>query len=1041
MTDSIADIQVHVSMDIINIKWNMLIQNHQYLWSKDALIVRLFCPAGIELDELSTTKSLGNFQSSETDTHIGEISVGVSIINATSGVNKSYETARPVVQNYGLVHENDDDAPHYRFSIDMAKLSPPMGDGYEQFPFTWKIRNIQDATRDFQIRIEFGHLVGGSFQKEYVAQRNISLPLNNQDAMRQWLERVLTAINSRLNATIYGLDSIFLDLEMGEEPGAVVQSQLFKSYVVDIQPPNSSGEEKPINFDEAFEKYNHRLLLLGNAGAGKSTVVAVFTKNLIEKRLKSSEAKIPIYTPITNWRGETSIRNWIVQETQLPSAVQEKIDSGQVIFLLDGLDEIPSSIEQVSASPNMSHDFQVKFLEKLREELFGNDVVITCRDAVYKNLQSRNQGGVYLDGAVAIQPLIDDQIRSYLHRQPDLWDVLQKDGRLLDLVRTPLLLRIFAVAFKGISDQARELALIQGGDGALRDEVFRVYVRQRCVHEAQKQPARFPTERKIIEWIDKIYDVLGKVAAQGHQNGKRHIEAILGNETEDFINQMCDLHILMRTETGDIQFIHLLLEYHFAWEPLLADLKKPNPDWSTLRRLGEIRDRRAVQPLIHALENSFGFAGREFARSLGEIGDPEAIPALTKLLSHRDRSAREQAVQALGLIRDARAIHPLIDMLDDSDVGGYPSTIQKSAVWALEQIGETAIEPLCNSLNDERINVRTEAARTLAFIKNERASIPLIEALVRSESRIEVPYPGFVSGYVDPTNTLLRVDERLGEFIHIDRDISMYVFALASLGRAAIEPLINLYQAAETTVKAAAIWALAQIEDEQLVDFFLGSLKSDDDKVRSYSVYGLAKNCGLVAEKNDRPVLPLINVINERPISAPLFNCTIWTLGVLGHPMSVNAVVHYLAQFSDDHSRSKFHAIGGLGLSSDTRATSTLIPFLKDSDYYVRVCAAEALGRLKDTKAVDALLSSLDDQEWDVRRHTIEALGKIGDKRATKSLVSHFADNVHSVSQALGELDDQSIIPDLSSIAQNHEQQYIRQAASNLIHRLRLQSG
>lgn len=68
----------------------------------------------------------------------------------------------------------------------------------------------------------------------------------------------------------------------------------------------------------------------------------------------------------------------------------------------------------------------------------------------------------------------------------------------------------------------------------------------------------------------------------------------------------------------------------------------------------------------------------------------------------------------------------------------------------------------------------------------------------------------------------------------------------------------------------------------------------------------------------------------------------------------------------------------------------------------------------------------------------MQLLGKIGDKRATKSLINHFTDNVHSVSQALGDLDDQSIIPDLLSIAQNHEQQRIRQAASDLINRLKL---
>jgi HEAT repeat protein len=297
--------------------------------------------------------------------------------------------------------------------------------------------------------------------------------------------------------------------------------------------------------------------------------------------------------------------------------------------------------------------------------------------------------------------------------------------------------------------------------------------------------------------------------------------------------------------------------------------------------------------------------------------------------------------------------------------------------------------------------------------------MPLIDALYASEARAEIPYPNFFVGYVDVTNTLLRVDNKAARFIHIDNDISMSVFALSAIGEAAIEPLIQLYENSEGEMKAAAMWALAPIQNSRLLDFYLDALDSDHDKVRVYAVYGLAKNCGIDtdkngylmprAAKNGYPLPRLINLINERPIAQNLFNCTLWALGVIGQPLSVDAVIHYLPYLTDEYSRSKFHAIGGLGLSGDQRATLALIPFLKDSDHYVRVCTAEALGRLKDENAVDALLSALNDEDWDVRRHAIEALGKIGDIRAVKPLLAQFANNVHSVSEALAQLGDKSI--------------------------------
>lgn len=1041
MAHLIDNIRISSRANFIHIQWNMIVQDGRYVWTYDELVVRLFLPSDIELGALKTNKWINEVQNSETDTYVGEIGGGW-IINATTGVNKSYEISNPMIRNHGRIQETQDgNQPHYRFSIDIAKLHPNFSQGLEEFSFDWEINVLANKDHRFQVRVEFGHLVDRVFQSEYEASRNISLPADLQVPIRRWLERVHVAINDRLNATVYELDRDFLDLEVGDESEAIVGSQLFKRYVIDIEALNTSEKGQLIHFDEAFEKHHHRLLLLGNAGAGKSTTLAVFAKSLIEEYLKDAQAKIPFYVPITNWRGETPLQNWIAQEAQLPSSMIQMIESGQVIFLVDGLDEIPASFEQDRATSNNPQDLQVEFLKRIREEFYGTDLVVTCRDSAYRDLLARNQGGIYLDGAVTIQPLTNDQIRSYLYRQSDLWEVVQRDNRLLDLVRTPLLLRIFATAFKGKSSQAAELALIEGGDGELRDEVFAAYVRQRCVHEAQKQPKRFLTESKIREWIDEIYDVLGKVAIQGRLHRTKQFEVLLGSKAEDFIDEMCNLHILMRTASGDIQFIHLLLEYHFAWEPLLDSVENRHPGWSPISRLGEIRDRRAVQPLIHAIKNGYGSGDRDIARALGEIGDSEAVPALIKLLAHRQRDTRRSAIEALGLIGDTAAVFPLTEMLDDSYSGGYPSDIQRSAVWALEQIGEDAVQTLCDKLTDERIRIRTEIARALAFIRDQRAIRPLIEALIRSEPRINVPYPNFFWGYVDPTNTLLRVEERTAQFIHVDTDISMYVFALAAIGQSAIEPLTNLYKNASEGVKECTVWALAQIEDTGLIDFFMETLTSGNDKVKTYSVYGLAKNCGLSPEKDYRPIQKLINTINERPISSNLFDCTLWTLGAIGHTVAVNVVIHIVQQLTNDYPRSKFHAVGGLGLSGDKRATTTLISFLKDDDRYVRVCTAQALGRLKDVSAVDALLSSLTDEDGEVRRHVIEALGEIGETSVVRSIVSHFGDDTHSVSEALLKLGDTSILPELSYIGETDERQHVRQAASKLILRLKLQTN
>jgi hypothetical protein len=179
----------------------MGVHNQQYLWTNKELVIRLFCPSGTELGDVSTTKSIGRFERSETATQVGQVTGSVGVFSATSGVNKSDETVRPVFQNHGLVHEDADDAPHYRASFDMAKITPPIGEGYEQYSIEWKIVRIQDIARHFEVQVQLGHVVKGVFEKEYAHLHNAALVVDEEDALRQPLSHVLAIINNRLNAS------------------------------------------------------------------------------------------------------------------------------------------------------------------------------------------------------------------------------------------------------------------------------------------------------------------------------------------------------------------------------------------------------------------------------------------------------------------------------------------------------------------------------------------------------------------------------------------------------------------------------------------------------------------------------------------------------------------------------------------------------------------------------------------------------------------------------------------------------------------------
>src|SRR5262249_5609664 len=111
---------------------------------------------------------------------------------------------------------------------------------------------------------------------------------------------------------------------------------------------------------------------------------------------------------------------------------------------------------------------------------------------------------------------------------------------------------------------------------------------------------------------------------------------------------------------------------------------KQDPDIT--RRLG----RRAVEPLIDALDDPDREVRDKAALVLGELGDRQATLPLTALLHGPDAEVRWRAAAALGELRDSRAVGPLVQALRDPD-----EAVRSGAVRALEMTGDgTAVEPL-----------------------------------------------------------------------------------------------------------------------------------------------------------------------------------------------------------------------------------------------------------------------------------------------------------------------------------------------------------
>ena len=142
--------------------------------------------------------------------------------------------------------------------------------------------------------------------------------------------------------------------------------------------------------------------------------------------------------------------------------------------------------------------------------------------------------------------------------------------------------------------------------------------------------------------------------------------------------------------------------------------------------LGEIQDDRAVGPLIATLNDTDKYVRQYTVQALAKIKGTQVVEPLIGILKDDADFVRQDVAEALGKIKDPRAIQPLMAGMRDSPES---SEFRRIASDALLSIGETAVDPLLESLKDQDWQVRRNAALVLGRIKNVRAVEALLKGL------------------------------------------------------------------------------------------------------------------------------------------------------------------------------------------------------------------------------------------------------------------------------------------------------------------------
>jgi len=204
------------------------------------------------------------------------------------------------------------------------------------------------------------------------------------------------------------------------------------------------------SIDAVFDEMGSALLILGAPGSGKTTLLLELTRRLLDRAAKDLDYPMPVVFNLASWAAERGpLAEWLVDELvdgyHIPRKLaQGWVDAEQVLPLLDGLDEVAAKHRQEC----------VKAINAFRTEHGLLQMVVCSRTEEYEQLLAR-QERLRLLGAIVIQPLTRQQIAQYLQQAGEplagVCVALQDDETLWELLTTPLLLNIVALAYKGKS--------------------------------------------------------------------------------------------------------------------------------------------------------------------------------------------------------------------------------------------------------------------------------------------------------------------------------------------------------------------------------------------------------------------------------------------------------------------------------------------------------------------------------------------------------------------------------------------------------------
>lgn len=310
-----------------------------------------------------------------------------------------------------------------------------------------------------------------------------------QKVYRHWVKGIIENDNF-----IYNIAPIKLDFKY--KPDSVIYPW---EEVVQESNPFYRDVDSNLGIAEIFDDLNGELLILGQAGSGKTTMLVELARTLILRAQEDDTLPIPIIFPLSLWSQKPiQFHDWLIfqlgQSYNCPIQFSQKwIENNQLLLLLDGLDEVEREIY-----PNC-----VEAINNFRSNYGFSGLVVSSRSEDYNILNYK----LKLEGAIEIQPLTSTKVDTFLSQSGEQIDTLRQtldhDIELRELTKIPLMLNIMVMVYRKASMSNFSISSSRDKQTTLWEK----YVENMFTRRSKNNPY---SSEKTVRWLTWLAKQMSK---------------------------------------------------------------------------------------------------------------------------------------------------------------------------------------------------------------------------------------------------------------------------------------------------------------------------------------------------------------------------------------------------------------------------------------------------------------------------------------------------------------------------------------------------